>query len=107
MYKCIAKCPELDCGNLEHCNSSTKRECFVGNKPIWVKREEKVEIILDKELAVELNDAISQLYELFNIAYNLNQSENTRTAFSQKTTTYIGGVLQTLQYIKGQLPVED
>lgn len=62
-----------------------------------------IPINVDKRLKEELNDSIKQLYELFLIAYDLNESENTRTAFSQKTTTYLSGVIQTLQYIDGQL----
>lgn len=44
-YKCIAKCPELDCDNIPHCKFETdnecealelkNRECPCGNEPNW------------------------------------------------------------------------
>jgi len=60
---------------------------------------EQITVSFDKGLKEELNKSMVQLEELFHIAWDLNDSENTRTAFSQKTTTYLSGVLQTLSYI--------
>lgn len=37
-----------------------------------------------KEVLDELRDGLSECNELFNIAYDFNNDENTRTAFSQK-----------------------
>jgi len=64
---------------------------------------EQITVNFNKRIKDELNESMDQLEELFHIAYDLNQSENTRTAFSQKTTTYLSGIIQTLQYVDGQL----
>lgn len=55
-----------------------------------------------EELKIEYNNC----NELFNIAWNLNNDENTRTAFSQKVTTYIPDVMQTLSHIIGEIERE-
>lgn len=52
-----------------------------------------------KEILPELREEYDKCNELFDIAYELNSSENTRTAFTQKVTTYIPNVLQTLKYL--------
>lgn len=60
-----------------------------------------------KEVLDELRDGLSECNELFNIAYNLNNDENTRTAFSQKTTTYMPDVIQTLSFLIGEFEREE
>ena len=56
-----------------------------------------------KEVLDELRDGLSKCNELFNIAYDINNDENTRTAFSQKTTTYMPDVIQTLSFLIGEI----
>ena len=60
-----------------------------------------------KEVLDELRDGLSECNELFNIAYDLNNDENTRTAFSQKTTTYMPDVIQTLSFLIGEFEREE
>ena len=60
-----------------------------------------------KEILDELRDGLNKCDELFNIAYELNNNENTRTGFSQKTTTYIPDVMQTLSFIIGEFEKEE
>ena len=60
-----------------------------------------------KEVLDELRDGLSKCNELFNIAYDLNNNENTRTAFSQKTTTYMPDVIQTLSFLIGEFEREE
>lgn len=60
-----------------------------------------------KEVLDELRDGLSKCNELFNIAYDLNNDENTRTAFSQKTTTYMPDVIQTLSFLIGEFEREE
>ena len=60
-----------------------------------------------KEVLDELRDGLSERNELFNIAYDLNNDENTRTAFSQKTTTYMPDVIQTLSFLIGEFEREE
>ena len=40
-----------------------------------------------EEVLSELREEYSKCNDLFNIAYELNSNENTRTAFSQKVTS--------------------
>ena len=60
-----------------------------------------------KEVLDELRDGLSKCNELFDIAYDLNNNENTRTAFSQKTTTYMADVIQTLSFLIGEFEREE
>lgn len=60
-----------------------------------------------KEVLDELRDGLSKCNELFDIAYDLNNNENTRTAFSQKTTTYMPDVIQTLSFLIGEFEREE
>ena len=60
-----------------------------------------------KEVLDELRDGLSKCNELLNIAYDLNNDENTRTAFSQKTTTYMPDVIQTLSFLIGEFEREE
>lgn len=52
-----------------------------------------------KEVLNELRDGLNKCEELFNIAYDLNNNENTKTAFAQKTTTYMPDVIQTFSFL--------
>lgn len=54
---------------------------------------------MNEEILRELMDAYNYCSELFHIAFKLNGDEDTRTAFSQKTTTYMPSVLQTISFI--------
>lgn len=56
----------------------------------------------DENLLLELKEEYNNCNELFEIAWKLNDDENTRTAFSQRVTTYIPDVLQTLSYLIGE-----
>lgn len=51
-------------------------------------------------LAEELRECYDKCQELFDIAWKLNDDENTRTVFTQKVTSYMGEVQQTLGYCK-------
>lgn len=59
-----------------------------------------------KEVLTELRDGLSKCEELFDIAYDINNNENTRTAFSQKTTTYMPDVIQTFSFLIGEFERE-
>lgn len=76
MFKCIAKCPELDQDNSKHCICKTKADieymderypdgCPVGNTPIWQEEE------LGKENA-KMNEREKQMKELEELAKPLN-----------------------------------
>lgn len=60
-----------------------------------------------KEVLDELRDGLSKCNELFDIAYELNNNENSRTAFSQKTTTYMPDVIQTLSFLIDEFEREE
>lgn len=51
----------------------------------------------------ELKDSYNKCSELFDIAFELNQNENTRTAFTKKVTTYMPDLIQTLSFIINNL----
>lgn len=51
----------------------------------------------------ELKDCYEKCSELFDIAFELNHSENSRTAFTKKVTTYMPDVIQTLGFFIGQV----
>ena len=46
-------------------------------------------MVVIEDLITELKDEYNKCEELFNIAWKLNDDENTRTAFTQRVTTYI------------------
>lgn len=52
-----------------------------------------------EDLITELKDEYNKCEELFNIAWKLNDDENTRTAFTQRVTTYMSEVIQTLGFL--------
>lgn len=52
-----------------------------------------------EELSTELKNEYNKCEELFNIAWELNDDENTRTAFTQRVTSYMPEVMQTLGFL--------
>ena len=58
------------------------------------------------EILHELREEYDKCNELFNIAYGLNDNENTRTSFTQKVTSYMSGVMQTLGFLIGEFERE-
>ena len=60
-----------------------------------------------EEVLSELREEYSKCNDLFNIAYELNSNENTRTAFSQKVTSYMIEVMQTLGFLIGEFEREE
>lgn len=98
-YDCI------NCINDDICDLEDRKDHAYnlrdGTKDCFVARVEKTDS-LSKALA-ELRDDYNKCSELFDIAYSLNFSENTRTAFSQKVTTYMPEVMQTLGYFIGKI----
>lgn len=52
-----------------------------------------------EEILAELREQYAKCDELFNIAYSLNDNENTRTAFTQKVTSYVSAMMQTFGFI--------
>ena len=59
-----------------------------------------------EEILAELKEQYAKCDELFNIAYSLNDNENIRTAFTQKVTTYMSDVLQTIGFLIGEFQRE-
>ena len=59
-----------------------------------------------EEILQELREEYDRCDELFNTAYGLNSDGNTRTAFSQKVTTYMPDVMQTLGFLIGEFQRE-
>ena len=60
-----------------------------------------------EEILEELREEYNKCNDLFNIAYELNSNENTRTAFSQKVTSYMIEVMQTLGFLIGEFEREE
>lgn len=60
-----------------------------------------------KEILEELREEYNKCNELFDIAYSLNDDENTRTAFSRKVTTYMPDIMQTLGFLIGEIEDEE
>ena len=60
-----------------------------------------------EEVLSELREEYSKCNDLFHIAYELNSNENTRTAFSQKVTSYMIEVMQTLGFLIGEFEREE
>ncbi len=59
-----------------------------------------------EEILAELREKYNKCNELFDIAYGLNSNENTRTAFTQKVTTYMSDVMQTIGFLIGEFERE-
>lgn len=59
-----------------------------------------------EEILAELREEYNKCNELFNIAYELNSNENTRTAFTRKVTTYMPDVFQTIGFLIGEFQRE-
>ena len=51
----------------------------------------------------EINDSISKVRELFDIAFEYNRNDDDRTELSQKCTTYLEDIWQTLSAIRDEL----
>ena len=52
-----------------------------------------------EEILEELREEYHKCDELFNVAYELNGSDYTRTVFTQKVTSYMSEVMQTLGFL--------
>ena len=59
-----------------------------------------------EEILEELREEYHKCDELFSIAYELNGSDYTRTAFTQKVTSYMSEVMQTLGFLIGEFQRE-
>ena len=59
-----------------------------------------------EEILAELKEEYDKCNELFDIAYGLNSNENTRTVFTQKITTYMPDVMQTIGFLIGEFQRE-
>ena len=55
------------------------------------------------ETIKELKEDYDKCNELFNIAYSLNNDENTRTIFTQKVTSYMADTMQTISFLIDEL----
>lgn len=60
-----------------------------------------------EEILEELREEYHKCNELFNIGYELNGSDYTRTAFTQKVTSYMSEVMQTLGFLIGEFEREE
>lgn len=60
-----------------------------------------------EEVLEELREEYHKCDELFNIAYEINGSDYTRTAFTQKVTSYMSEVMQTLGFLIGEFEREE
>ena len=60
-------------------------------------------MVTKEQKIAELNEAIYQVQELFDMAFDYNQNDKWRTELSQKCTTYLSGVWQTLSAIRDEL----
>ena len=65
--------------------------------------ENKGELI-SRQAIEEINSEIPKVHELFDIAYEYNKKDSTRTELSQKCTTYLLDVWQTLGAVVDNLP---
>ena len=57
-------------------------------------------MITPTDLTDELSDCYDKCQELFDIAWKLNDDDNTRNMFTLKTTSYMSDVMQTLGYCR-------
>ena len=60
-----------------------------------------------EEILEELREEYHKCDELFNIAYEINGSDYIRTAFTQKVTSYMSEVMQTLGFLIGEFEREE
>lgn len=60
-----------------------------------------------EEILEELREEYYKCDELFSIAYEFNGSDYTRTAFTQKVTSYMSEVMQTLGFLIGEFEREE
>ena len=60
-------------------------------------------MIKRKETIKELKEDYDKCDELFDIAFKLNMNENTRTTFTQKVTSYMADVMQTISFLVEEL----
>lgn len=58
-----------------------------------------------QEVILELKEDYNKCNELFDIAFKLDNNENTRTAFSQKVTAYMADIMQTVSFLIEQLEI--
>lgn len=103
----LDKCPYGkeygDCDTCEHLIRSQKvSECEKLMNEIEENRDKEVVVVSTKndlfsrQAIEEINSEIPKIHELFDIAYKYNQEDSTRTELSQKCTTYLLDVWQTL-----------
>lgn len=62
--------------------------------------------MMNKEILDELIVEQQQCNELFDIAFKFNGNENTRTELSQKVTSYMCDLIQTLSFLIGEIQGE-
>ena len=62
--------------------------------------------MIDKRVLDELIVEQQQCNELFDIAFKFNENENTRTELSQKVTSYMCDLIQTLNFLIGEIQGE-
>lgn len=55
------------------------------------------------ETIKELKEDYDKCNELFDIAFELNMNENTRTTFTQKVTSYMADTMQTISFLIDEL----
>lgn len=60
-----------------------------------------------EEFLEGLREEYSKCNDLFNIAYELNSNENTKTVFSQKVTSYMSELMQALSFLIGEFEREE
>lgn len=60
--------------------------------------------LISRQAIEEINSEIPKIHELFDIAYEYNKEDSTRTELSQKCTTYLLDIWQTLGAIVDNYP---
>lgn len=75
-----------------------KLEKLAVRKPI-----DDFEVMNNNQKLNEIDRAISEIIELFDIAWEYNKSDKSRTELSQKCTMYLSGIGQTLGAIRDEL----
>ena len=60
--------------------------------------------LISRQAVEEINSEIPKIHELFDIAYEYNKEDSTRTELSQKCTTYLLDMWQTLGAIVDNYP---
>ncbi len=56
-----------------------------------------------EQVITELKEEYNKCSELFDIAWKMNDDKNTRTALTQKITTYMPEIMQTMGFLIGEL----